>query len=72
MKKENPGELAAKALSDLNTFAVIVSILEGGHIMFSKSSADEQIIAICRDEQQKLLRHYDRLLAEAAQQDTKP
>lgn len=55
-------ERAAKAMSDLNVFALVVSILEGGHLMYNspKSQKDAQrIIDICKDTQQHLLSKYD-------------
>ncbi len=63
MSKEVKAKIreAARAHSDLNIFASVVTILEGGHIYTPKSfSAVERIIKICRAEQQKRLREYDR------------
>ena len=58
---------AAHALCDLNTFASIVTILEGGHIYMPGShKASAQIIQICRREQQKRLMEYDRAVERAA------
>ena len=57
---------AAHALADLNTFASIVTILEGGHIyMPSSYAAVEKIIKICRREQQKRLGEHDRAVEKA-------
>jgi len=53
-------EAAARALSDLNTFAAVVTILEGGHVHSESHGGAERIIAICKSEQAKRLREYDR------------
>ncbi|MCB8880071.1 hypothetical protein ACELLULO517_07480 [Acidisoma cellulosilytica] len=55
---------AARAHSNLNTFASIVTILEGGHIYGLEKSQTAQktaqkIIDICKREQQFQLRAYD-------------
>lgn len=55
---------AAKALSDLNTFAIVATILERGHLLVPSRGA-ERIIKICEVEQQKLLRAYDRAIAKS-------
>ena len=63
----DPIKTAAKAHSDLNTFASVVTILEGGHIYMPQShTAVARIIKICKAEQQKRLRDYDRAVAKAA------
>lgn len=56
---------AAQALSDLNTFAIIVSTIEGGHLHSPSYAGGERIIRICKSEEQKRLREYDRALARA-------
>ena len=61
---------AAEALSDLNTFAIVVSILEGGHLHAPSYSAAGRIIKICQAEQQKRLREYDRAMVHATARDT--
>lgn len=59
-------EKAARALADLNTFALIVSILEGGHIYVSSShTAAGRIVTICQREQKKLLKAYDAAVEKA-------
>ena len=58
-------EAAAQALSDLNTFAVIVSIVEGGHLHAPSYAGGARIIKICRAEEAKRLREYDRAIAKA-------
>jgi hypothetical protein len=51
--------------TDLNTFAIIRTILEGGHIYDSRSSAAKsRIIAICNKECARLLDVHDQGLAE--------
>lgn len=60
VKSGHPVRLAANALSDLNVFAIVVSILEGGHTHSPSYKAAARIIAICKAEQQKRLREYDR------------
>ena len=54
---------AAKALMDLNAFAIVVSVLEGGHVHASSNEAARKIIAICKREQQRRLNDYDTALA---------
>ena len=57
---------AAHAFADLNTFASVVTILEGGHLYTPGShDAAEAIIKICHGEQQKHLRKYDSAVARA-------
>lgn len=53
---------AAEAHSDLNVFAAITTILEGGHIYNSDEvtlRSVDRILKICRDQQQRCLREYD-------------
>ena len=65
--KHTPGliEAASEALSDLNTFAVVVSIMEGGHLHAPSYAASFRIINICRAEMGKRLREYDRAIAKS-------
>ncbi len=58
-------EKAAEALSDLNTFGIVVSTLEGGHLHAPSNTAAQRIIKICLAEQQKRLRDYDHNVAKA-------
>lgn len=52
---------AAKHHTDLNIFAVIVSILEGGHIYTSSGmSMAARIIRLCQEEEHRQLQAYDR------------
>lgn len=67
MSKKTPHDKAvcdaAEALSDLNTFAICVSILEGGHLHSASYAGAGRIIKICQDEQRKRLDEYDRAIA---------
>lgn len=56
---------AAEALSDLNTFAIVVSILEGGHLHAPSYAAAQKVIGICQREQAKRLREHDRAVEKA-------
>ena len=60
---DDPVKAAAEAMADLNTFAIVVSILEGGHIRAPSNDAAARIIKICKTEQQKRLLDYDRASA---------
>ncbi|HZH10604.1 MAG TPA: hypothetical protein VEZ24_09550 [Microvirga sp.] len=54
--------LAAEALTNLTVYGSIVSILEGGTLYGNGSDIEgprQQIIKICKREQQKWLRKYD-------------
>lgn len=55
---------AAEALSDLNTFYVVISTMEGGHLHAPSYAGGERIIRICRSEADKRLREYDTAVAE--------
>ena len=66
--RQNAVEQAAQALSDLNTFAIVVSVLEGGHVHSPSYKTSERIIQICKEAQQARLREYDRAITRA----TKP
>jgi hypothetical protein len=51
---------AAQCHTDLNIFAAIVSILEGGVIYTPYARrTSAKIISICQKEQQRLLQNYD-------------
>lgn len=56
---------AAKAHSDLNIFAAVVAMLEGGTLSSDVQAIEFQIIAICQRAQQKCLARYDRAVAKA-------
>ena len=56
---------ASEALSDLNTFAIVVSILENGHLHSLSCKTAARIILMCKDEQQKRLRDYDKAIVKA-------
>jgi len=52
---------AAEAHTNLNVFATVVSILEGGHLYGATSDrAAQRIIELCKAEQSKCLARFDR------------
>jgi chorismate mutase len=52
---------AAEAHTNLNVFASVVSILEGGHLYGATNDrAAQRIIELCKAEQAKCLVRYDR------------
>ena len=62
---KGPIQYAAEALSDLNTFAIIVTLLEGGHVHADSHADAERIIAICKRAEARCLDAYDKYVAEA-------
>lgn len=56
--KENV-EAAAEALSDLNTFHCVISLMEGGHLHAPSYKAAERIIKICKSEAHRRLCDYE-------------
>lgn len=60
-------EEAANALSDLNTFGIVVSVLEGGHTHALCQRQEFAIIKMAHATQQRLLKIYDRHVAAAAE-----
>lgn len=62
-KRKEAIRAAAESLSDLNTLAICVSILEGGHLHADSYEAAARITKICIAEQGKRLRDYDRHMA---------
>lgn len=54
---------AVEAHSDLNVFAAVVSMLEGGTVSSSAQPDDFKIIAQCERAQQRCLVRYDAALA---------
>jgi hypothetical protein len=52
---------AAEVHSNLNAFSIVVALLEGGHVTAPSYRAAARIIKICKDEQQRCLRRYDRI-----------
>ena len=59
---------AAQAHSTLNTFAAVVALLESGLVYCPESyKAADRIIKIAEQEQQRMLRKYDRHVARASQ-----
>lgn len=64
--KRHPVDTAVDAHTTLQTFASVVTILEGGSLYDPASyAAAERIISIAKAEQQKLLRRYDKARAQA-------
>lgn len=66
MTKKDAIKIAAEELSDLNTFAIVISILEGGHVHAPSYADAARIIRICKKAAQKRLCGYDRALDAAA------
>ncbi len=60
---------AAEAHTNLNIFASLVTILEGGHLTGANDvvghAAQDRIIRICQSEQSRWLRKYDAAMARA-------
>lgn len=56
---------AARAHSTLNTFSVVVSILEGGHVYGGYNATASRVIKMCQKEMQRQLRLYDKHVAAA-------
>lgn len=56
---------AAEAHSDLNAFAAVVALMEGGLLSSNCTKAALRVIAICKTEQTKALARYDRAVAKA-------
>lgn len=56
---------AAHAHTNLNTFAAVVTLLEGGHLYSGDLPAVPHIIRICKREQAIQLRLYDAAVARA-------
>lgn len=53
---------AAAAHSDLNIFAAIVEMLEGGTVSSDAEPYDAKVISLCQRAQQQCLRRYDRAM----------
>lgn len=68
-KKEH-ASAAARAHTNLNTFGAVVAILEGGCVYGPNATAD-MIIKLCKAEQHKQLRIYDRHVAAIAKGTTR-
>jgi hypothetical protein len=56
---------AARALSDLNIFAAVQVLMESSLVSPNCRAAEARIVQICRTEQAKCLKRYDRLVKEA-------
>lgn len=61
-KEFRAAEAASKAHSDLNIFAAIVALLEGGTVSTESDRVAQRIIEICQKHQAACLRRYDRAL----------
>ncbi len=73
MMKKDHTEEAARAHSTLNTFAAIVALLESGLVYCPEAyKAADRITKIAKDEQQRMLRRYDREIALARRDIKKP
>lgn len=55
---------AVEAHADLNIFAAVVAMLEGGTVSARAQPDDFKVIALCQRAQQRCLRRYDRALAQ--------
>lgn len=64
VKQRDHIKAAAVAMSDLNVFAIVVTILEANLHALSFNGAN-RIIRICHAEQAKRLREYDRAMEAA-------
>lgn len=64
--KRSPIKEAMNAQTNLNVFASIQAILEGGTIYGPPPAAARKIIAICLEEQQRQLRIMDKAVAAAS------
>lgn len=59
-KLDDPVRRAAAAHTDLNTFHIIIQILEGGTLYLPAShEAAQKIVRMCKTEAQRSLRAYD-------------
>lgn len=56
---------AARAHTDLNIFAAVVSLLEGGHVSSDVQPFDFRIIRLAQQAQQRCLKRYDDAVARA-------
>ncbi len=63
--RKQAAKLAGQAVSDLNVFYIVISVLENGHLHAASDKTAWRIIKICRSEAEKRLRDYDRYLAKA-------
>lgn len=63
--KRDPIKEAMNAQTNLNIFAAVEVLLEGGTIYGRTPAAAGKIIAICRAEQQRQLRIMDKAVADA-------
>lgn len=69
MKDKTRGDLAreaARAHTDLNIFAAVAAMLEGGTVSADAQPYDFRVITICQQAEQQCLRRYDRAIAALA------
>jgi hypothetical protein len=67
MKNNNKNAVdAAHAHTNLNAFAVVARIMEGGFLYGSDNKAARKIIAICEAEQRRQLNLFDKAMAKVA------
>lgn len=68
--QQSPIKEAAKHHTDLNVFASLVAILEGGCVYTdSGRRMASKIVDLCHEEEQRQLRAYDKALAEGGTHD---
>lgn len=66
---KQPAKVAAGHLATLNTFAIVVSVMEGGCIQDpAGDKSAHRIIKICKQEMQRQVKKYDAALAAAEKQ----
>lgn len=68
MRKPDYVKEAMNAQTNLNVFASIAAILEGGCVFGGPNKAADRIVAICKTEQQRQLRIMDAARAKADNQ----
>ena len=59
---EEAAKDAAYALTNLNLFVSLQTLLEGGHLYPSYNETAEKIIKLCKAETQRQIRAYDRAI----------
>jgi hypothetical protein len=65
-------KLAARAYADLHIFAAVIAMMESYLVSSETFTAEARIVVICKAEEQKCLRRYDRALAALAKIPTPP
>lgn len=56
-------EDAAVAYSDLNMFAAVQALMENSLVSTPRFATEGRIVKLCKNEQQRCLRDYDRAMA---------